>query len=234
VPFETLQVRPTTSDRTVIDERGVVRHVPDGWSLLPPGDPAISRRIKKVADTWVVTEMKGNKRFSRGIWAPAEQIKAIENELYRERANPAYQKKLDSAREKRALAEEVYGADFRRAVMTFLNFHRDHRETASAVARLVTHQAIPVGSRSVARTKRIPLETRAEAATIAWLRHQTTDYDTMAVPHIKGSRREIRHELAQSSRELLARYRAGNRIDKETCRLQRALRKEAALQEDFF
>ena len=233
MPFETLQVRPTTAERTVIDERGVVRHVPDGWSLLPPGDPALSRRIKAVADTWVVSELKGRKRFSRGIWAPTEHIQAIEKELFLERANPSYQKKLDAAREKRALAEEVYGADFRRAVMTYLNFHRDHRETASTVARLVTNQAIPVGSRSVARTTRIPLATRAEAATIAWMRHQTTDYDTMSVPRVKGSRREIRYELAQSSRDLLARYRAGHRIDKDTCPLQYALRKEAALQDDF-
>lgn len=40
--------------------------------------------------------------------------------------------------------------------------------------RVVTHHATPVGSGTVARTKRIPVEYRAEAAVIAWMRHQTT------------------------------------------------------------
>jgi len=42
--------------------------------------------------------------------------------------------------------------------------------------------ATPVGSGTVARTKRIPVEQRAEAAVIARMRHQTTGHDSMPTP----------------------------------------------------
>ena len=74
----------------------------------------------------------------------------------------------------------------------------------------------------MARTKRIPVEQRAEAAVIAWLRHQTTGYDGMAIPRIKGKRREVRRMLAQRSQELLERYRQGEAVP-EGCPLQKAL-----------
>ena len=41
------------------------------------------------------------------------------------------------------------------------------------------------------------------------MRHQTTGYDTLVIPRVKGSRREVRRRLAQRSRELLDRYRRG-------------------------
>ena len=73
------------------------------------------------------------------------------------------------------------------------------RPAGSAVA----DHATPVGSGTVARTKRIPVERRAEAAVIAWMRHQTTAYDSMPIPRVKGKRREVRRLLAQRSKELL-------------------------------
>lgn len=36
---------------------------------------------------------------------------------------------------------------------------------------------------------------------------QTTGYDDMVIPRVKGKRREVRQMLAQRSKELLARYR---------------------------
>jgi len=48
----------------------------------------------------------------------------------------------------------------------------------------------PVGSGNVARTERILISKRAEAAVIAWMRHQTTACDQMAIPRIKDKRRE--------------------------------------------
>jgi hypothetical protein len=74
----------------------------------------------------------------------------------------------------------------------------------------VTAHATPVGSGTVARTERIPIERRAEAAVIAWMRHQTTAYDSMTIPRVKGKRREVRRMLAARSKELLARYRCGD------------------------
>ena len=80
----------------------------------------------------------------------------------------------------------------------------------------------------MARTQRIPVEERAEAATIAWLRHQTTGYDDMQLARVKGLRREVRRELAQRSRDLLARYRRGDAVDAAMCPLRRALDRGAA------
>ena len=180
-------------------ERGALEPVPEDWSLLPPGDAALSRRIKQDGPTLTVIDLKGRKRFSRGIWAPRVRIEALRAELQREREDPAYQKQLDAGRRRRAAAEEDYAVDFRDAVFRFLNFQPQHAHLARTVANLIADHATPVGSGTVARTQRIPLEARAEAATIAWLRHQTTGYDGMVIPREKGRRREVRRMLAQRS-----------------------------------
>jgi hypothetical protein len=78
-----------------------------------------------------------------------------------------------------------------------------------ALAGVVADHVTPVGRGTVARTKRIPLEQRAEAAVIAWMRHPTTGYDSMPIPRVKGKRREARRKLAQRSKEFLARYLRG-------------------------
>jgi hypothetical protein len=82
--------------------------------------------------------------------------------------------------------------------------------------------ATPVGSGTVARTKRISIEQRTEAAVIAWMRHQTAAYESMKIARIKGKRREVRQMLAQRSQELLGRYRRGETVGEE-CPLKRAL-----------
>jgi hypothetical protein len=198
--------------------------VPADWSLLSPGDAALSRRIKQDGPTWTVIEMKGRKRFSRGIWAPTGRIAALQLELAVERQDPSYQRKLDAGRKRRVVEQEVYAGDFRAAVLSYLNFHPNQRVAAELMARLISDHAVPVGSGTVARTERIPLEQRAEAATIAWMRHQTTGYDNMIIPLLKGRRREVRRMLAQRSIQLLARYRQGLVIDPVTCPLAKALR----------
>src|SRR5437764_1240648 len=63
---------------------------------------------------------------------------------------------------------------------------------------------------------------RAEAAVIAWLRHQTTAYDSMMIPRVKGKRREVRRLLARQSQELLDRYRRGEPAP-DGCPLWRAV-----------
>lgn len=197
--------------------------VPDGWDLLPPGDAALSRRIKADGPSWTVIEKKGNKRFSQGIWAPAERIAALRAELERERLDPAYQRKLAAGRARRAAEQVEYVEDFRGAVLAYLAFHPLYREFAERLAERITTHATPVGSGTVARTERIPLEARAEAATIAWLRHQTTGYDDMVIARIKGERRAVRRQLARRSVALLERYRRGAAVDPARCPLQQAL-----------
>lgn len=223
VPPSTLEVRPFRLPRQVLSLHGEILAVPDGWELLPPGDPALSRRIKADGPTWTVIEPKGRKRFSQGIWAPADRIAALRAELALERENPAYQRKLDTARARRAADEENFAGDFRGAVLAFLAFHTDYRDHATAMAARIAAHATPVGSGTVARTKRIPIEQRAEAATIAWMRHQTTGYDHMVIPCGKGRRREVRRQLAARSKQLLALYRAGQLVDFARCPLHAAL-----------
>ena len=197
--------------------------VPDNWELLPPGDAALSRRIKQDGPTWTVVELKGNKRFSRGIWAPAERLAVLRAERAVERQTPAYAKKLAASRQRRAATQEDYAVEFRDAVVGFLAFHPHYLLQAQTLANLIAEHATPVGSGTVARTQRIPIEERAEAATIAWLRHQTTGYDTMPIPREKGRRREVRRMLAQRSVQLLQKYRTGLAIDRRQCPLHAAL-----------
>jgi hypothetical protein len=223
MPTETREVRPFSLPGRVLGPDARVLTVPTDWALLPPGDAALSRRIKQDGPTWTVVEIKGGKRFSRGIWAPAARIAALRAELALERQAPAYQRKLDAGRKRRAEEQIAYVEDFRLAVLAYLDFHPDHRAVAERMAGLIADHATPVGSGTVARTERIPVGERAEAATIAWMRHQTTGYDHLVIPRIAGRRREVRRMLAQRSVQLLARYRKGEAIDAATCPLARAL-----------
>jgi hypothetical protein len=227
MPFATREVRPIAKPRHVLNEAGAVEAVPAHWDLLPPGDAALSRRIKEDGPSITVIELKGRKRFSRGIWAPADRIAALRQSLAAEREDPSYQRKLESGRKRRAEEQEVYAGDFREAVRHYLNFSPAFAAEAAKLADLIAAHAVPVGSGTVARTERIPIEARAAAATIAWMRHQTTGYDNMAIPRVKGQRREVRRMLAQRSTELLARYRAGRPPHPATCPLYRALRRAA-------
>ena len=212
---------PGPTPTTVRETDGKVRTVPDGWTLLPPGDAALTRRVKAAGDHWIVQEKKGQKVFSRGVWAPATTIDRIRAELEVERSTEGYTKRREADAKRRAKLQGEYVEDFFGAVVSFLAFHADHADLAGRLARAVADHATPVGSGTVARTKRIPVEQRAEAAVIAWMRHQTTAYDSMAVPRVKGKRREVRRMLARRSKELLDRYRREEPVHEE-CPLRRA------------
>jgi hypothetical protein len=221
---ESKTVRPSPKPRHVFSSQGNLLPVPDGWELLPPGDAALSRRIKQDGPTWTVKEKKGRKEFSRGIWAPADRIAALRVARELEKQDPAYKKKLNAGRARRAKAEIAYAEDFTQALRDYLNFHPRYALLADRLSQLIAAHATPVGSGTVARTQRIPIEQRAEAATIAWLRHQTTAYDHMDIPRIKGARREVRRMLAKESKRRLEAYRKGTRIDVTNCPLQKAIR----------
>jgi hypothetical protein len=223
MPLLTREVRPLSKPRHVVTTDGAVLVAPADWSLLPPGDAALSRRIKQDGPTWTVIELKGRKRFSRGIWAPSARIEALREELALERQNPAYERKLEAGRKRRDEEQKIYAEDFQKAVMDYLAFHPRYEAEARILARLISDHAVPVGSGTVARTERIPIEARAEAATLAWMRHRTTGYDDMVIPRVKGERREVRRLLAQRSRRLLSKYREGQAFDRALCPLARAL-----------
>jgi hypothetical protein len=216
---------PGPTPNTVKAVDGKVLTVPVDWVLLPPGDAALTRRVKAAGDHWVVQEKKGRKVFSRGVWAPAAIIERIQAELEAERSTESFAKRKEADAKRREKAQEIYVEDFTGAVVSFLAFHPNHADLAQRLAKVVADHATPVGSGTVARTKRIPVEQRAEAAVIAWMRHQTTAYDSMPIPRVKGRRREVRRMLAQRSKELLARYRRGE-ANGEECPLARAIEKK--------
>ena len=196
---------------------------PADWTLLPPGDAALTRRTKAAAPTWTVQEKVGRRTFSRGVWAPAAVVEAVRRELAAERADPAHERRRQADADRRAREQGEYVREFHRAVLDYLAFDSRYAELAERVAQAVADHATPVGSGTVARTKRIPVEERAEAAVIAWMRHRTTAYEHMSIPRVKGKRREVRRLLAAQSKSLLEAYRAGRAVDPEGCPLRRAV-----------
>ena len=213
---------PGPTPNTVRAADGSVVAVPGGWILLPPGDAGLTRRVKEAGDHWVVAEKKGRKVFSKGVWTAAATVERIRAELAAERATESYAKKKVADARRRDQAQAEYVEDFHGAVVAYLAFDPVYADLAHRLARAVTEHATPVGSGTVARTKRIPVEQRAEAAVIAWMRHQTTAYDSMKIARVRGQRRDVRRLLAQRSKDLLVRYRRGE-ASADDCPLSRAL-----------
>lgn len=214
---------PGPKDRTVRSAQGDILEVPRDWEFLVPGDAALTRRVKAAGDHWVVQETKGRKVFTRGLWAPTVNVQRIRTDLELERAKPTYAKRRAADQQRREKTQTAYVEDFFSAVVSFLGFHPDYVELAERLARAVTEHATPVGSGTVARTQRIAIEQRAEMAVIAWMRHQTTAYDDLSIPRVKGQRREVRRLLARRSHRLLDCYRRGEPTPKD-CPLRLALR----------
>lgn len=219
---ESLTLSPTADPRVFVDAHGATYTPPLGWVCLPPGDATLTRRVKLAGDSWAVAEKRGRKVFSKGLWAPAATIDAIRRAIEAERETPEYAKKrvADVARRERTQAE--YEVTFEREVLDFLRFSAHWQPLAQRVASRVAKHATPVGSGTVARTKRISVDRRAEAAVIAWMRHQTTEYDNMKIARIKGQRREVRRELAGISRAMLDLHRTDREHAAASCSLCQA------------
>ncbi|MHB8899914.1 MAG: DUF2293 domain-containing protein [Thermoguttaceae bacterium] len=228
MPEQTRVVAPGPAERCVRLADGRTLEVPPDWERLPPGDAALTRRVKVAGPTWSVQEKKGRKIFSLGVWAPADRITAIRADLAAERSTESYARRRTSETARREKKHHEYVEDFRAAVLAFLRFAPCYASLAGRLADAVTRHATPVGSGTVARTQRIPIERRAESAVIAWLRHATTAYDQMKIARVKGKRREVRRMLAETSRRLLDQYRAGRQIDPQACPLRQALCRKAS------
>jgi hypothetical protein len=202
-----LILAPTADPRVFVAPDGTRHAAPAGWACLPPGDAGLTRRVKALGPSWAIIEKRGRKAFSKGLWAKAEQIETARAALETERSTPAYAKKRAAAGARREHEQATYVVSFEVEVLTFLRFAARFEALARAIARRVTEHATPVGSGTVARTERIPIARRAESAVIAWMRHQTTAYDRMAIPRVAGKRREVRRELATVSRAILDLHR---------------------------
>ncbi len=219
---KSLDVSPGIRERTVIFPGGRIEEVPADWELLPPGDAGLTRRVKAAGPSWTVKEQKGRKTFSRGVYADAATIARIREELAAERSTEAYTKRRAADAKRREKKQDEYVDTFRDAVLHFLNFAPRYHDIADKMATAITEHATPVGSGTVARTQRIPVEQRAESAVIAWMRHRTTAYDHMKIPRERGKRREVRRMLAQQSRQVLNAYRSGEDVG-FSCPLQKAI-----------
>lgn len=209
MPDQTRNVRLGPRTRTVLGDSGELLTAPDNWALLPPGDAGLTRRVKAAGPSWTVSEKRGRRTFSRGVWAPAAAIEAARQALRLAREDPAYTRKLDAARRRREAVQDVYVGSFVDAIVEYLGFASQHETLALRLAKLVAEHATPVGSGTVARTKRIPIDQRARAAVIAWMRHKTTGYDRQYIENRRGRRREVRREHARESVKILRRYRDG-------------------------
>lgn len=215
-------VKPGRRAGTVVAESGEVMTPPADWALLAPGDGPLTKLVKAKGPTWLVQVKMGRRMISQGIWARGEDIEIARRELEAKRHAPGYDRKRAQELVRKEKKHLEYVHDFYVKVVGFLDFHPRHAELAAQLARVVTEHATPIGSGTVARTERIPLADRARAAVVAWLRHQTTGYDRMAIARIKGRRREVRRELASRSMAMLHPYRKGDEVG-STCPLQQAL-----------
>lgn len=209
---------------TLLTESGKTLTPPDDWELLPPGDAAHTRAVKKAGPCWQIELKKGRRVFSGGIWAASGIINKTREELEEKRTTPGYLKRKEYDQKRRQKTQEGYVRAFYEKTLEFLAFHSKHETLALLLAGAVTEHATPVGSGTVARTQRIPLENRVKAAVIAWMRHNTTAYDHMKIKRIKGERRKVRRSLAETSETLLNKYRAGDVFEVETCPLYHSLK----------
>ena len=173
-------------DGKPVDAEGNAVAIPQGWTFLAAGDAALTRKVTARTRFWRLQAQMGRRVISKGIWADTQVIEEARVEVEQQRKDPGYQRRLAADRKRRAVQQQVYEEEFCAAVAAFLDFAPCYRELQQAMAGAITRHAVPVGSGTVARTTRIPLQERASRAVIAWMRHQTTAYDSMSIARIKG------------------------------------------------
>jgi hypothetical protein len=202
-----LVLSPTSDPRVFVAPDGTRLHPPEGWVCLPPGDAGLTRRVKQAGPSWAVVEKKGRKTFSRGLWAPRENVERARASLDAERSTETYANKRRADVARRERSQSDYVVEFEAAVLDVLGFSTEWLPLGRVMAKMGAAHATPVGSGTVARTKRISVGERAQAAVIAWMRHQTTTYDEMKIARVAGRRREVRRQLAEISRAVLDLHR---------------------------
>src|SRR3954468_6547889 len=119
MPDTTRIVNPGREPGTVRTADGVTLRPPADWTLVPPGDPGLTRRLKAAGPTWTVQEKKGRKAFCRGYWVPAENVAPIKAALEAERADPKYAKRLAADAERRRREQVAYVEEFEATVRDF-------------------------------------------------------------------------------------------------------------------
>src|SRR3954471_1902877 len=107
-----LKLSPTGIEGKFRAPSGETLSPPPDWACLPPGDAGLTRRVKAAGPSWQVVEKKGRKLFSRGLWAPAENITAAREQLEAERATPEYARRRAQDGERRQREHHAYVLEF--------------------------------------------------------------------------------------------------------------------------
>src|SRR3954471_14106426 len=103
-----ITLAPTADPRVCVSPDGKRLSPPDGWVCLPPGDAAVTRRVKQAGPSWAVLEKRGRKTFSKGLWAPRANVEAAQAATEAERSTESYAKKRQSDLARRTRAQEEY------------------------------------------------------------------------------------------------------------------------------
>ncbi len=154
-------------------ERGNLR-VPEGWVLVPSGDPFLTREVKK-GPHWILLKRRKRYTAALGVFCPMVRLGLAERRREETAESRARQRRLGSTSRERA--EERYRDEMEQTVLHFLAFRPEHTELAREIARGAVTQATPVGSGRVGRTRKLPVAQRAELAARAYVRRRRTDFE---------------------------------------------------------
>ena len=135
MPEQTRVVSPGPISGTVRTPDGQTLHAPADWVLVPPGDPALTRRLKAAGPTWTVQEKRGRKIFSRGVWALATTVESLRGQLIAERDTPQYAKRREASVKRRDRDQAEYVQTFGDAVLQFLAFDSRYAALAQQACR---------------------------------------------------------------------------------------------------
>ena len=150
---------------------------PDGWEFLPAGNAFLTRRVKAAGSHWIVFQPKGRRAHRRllGLLAPSTAIDEAQAAADATAAKRETQRAAGARQRDRT--EAAYRAEFKQAVLRWLDFAPDHEAVASDIADSAVERAAVVGSGRVGRTKTLSLDERAALAARAYIRHHYTDYE---------------------------------------------------------
>jgi hypothetical protein len=152
--------------------------VPKDWEFLPTGDAFVTRAVKAAGRYWLCWQPRGRHRPHRrllGLWAPAEAIRAAEEQAKATAEKRAAARTVNAR--SRARREQRYQEQLRDAVLTFLDFAPEHADLAEQIAAETAAHAAVVGSGRVGRTQLLTLEEKARLAARAHIRHRHTSYE---------------------------------------------------------
>ena len=182
---EHLHLQPGPTPNTVRAADGAVLTVPEGWTLLPPGDAGLTRRVKAAGDHWVVQEKVGRKMFSEAC-GRRRRPSTGSGPNSTPSVHRGIRQEEGGRRPAPGEAQTEYVEDFHGAVVAFLAFHPEPRRPRRP-AGPCRHRARHAGRQRHGRPDEAhPVEQRAEAAVIAWMRHRTTGYDEHGDPQGQG------------------------------------------------